>query len=65
MPIVVAPSLNVTMPVPGNPAWTMSNTALKVTGCPYTEGLAGEDDTAYGMVILLTVWVAEDELLRL
>jgi hypothetical protein len=65
VPIGVAPSLKVTvpvgMPVPGAVAITV---AVKVTACPKIEGLTDEL-TAVVVLALLTVCVKLDELLAL
>src|SRR2546422_1036361 len=63
VPSVVAPSLNVTVPVrvpaPGETALTV---AVKVTDWPNTEGLA-EEATVVVELAWLTVWVAGVEAL--
>src|SRR5919197_1571937 len=61
--MLVAPSLNVTVPVgvpaPGAAALTV---AVKVLPWQKTDGLA-EDDTAVVVAAWLTVWVSADEVL--
>ena len=62
-PIVVAPSLNVTVPVgvpaPGAEAVTV---AVKVTDCPETDGLT-EEASAVAVAALLTIWLRAAEVL--
>jgi len=57
LPSVVAPSLNVTVPVgvpaPGDTALTV---AVNVLVCPNTDGL-DDEITAVALLALLTVWV--------
>ena len=61
VPIVVEPSLNVTIPV-GVPAMEGVTVAAKVTSCPSKEGL-GVPTTVVVVGILFTVWVSITDVL--
>ena len=65
VPSVVAPSLNVTVPVGVPlPGATTATVAVNVTDCPKTDGFADEI-TIVVVLGMLTVWVRVEEVLVL